>query len=111
MFLVGDEQQRCQLIEQLTDRADFHRQLDGGRQVGLQGQIMLTVEIRHSRAGEAQAYQGVGQRFDQVATRDDPIIFNDPGRSYDHGQLRVEIEVGIQRPERGAQRFRRNFSQ
>ncbi|WP_414916373.1 hypothetical protein [Pseudomonas sp. IT-P395] len=72
---------------------------------------MLTVEIRHRGAGEAQTYQGVGQRFDQIATGDHLITLNDPGRSYDHGQLRVEIEVGIQRPERRVQRFRRDFSQ
>ena len=105
LLLVGDEQQRCQFVEQQADRIDLHRQMRRGGHAGLQGQVMLTIEVRHRGTGQAEPHQGVGQRSSLIPVGYHSTIHNGPGGLHDHRQTRVYVEIRIQRLEGFAQRF------
>ncbi|WKV84043.1 hypothetical protein LJJ44_23805 [Pseudomonas sp. B24_DOA] len=70
---------------------------------------MLAVQVRHGSAGHAEAYERIRQRFNVGPTGEDLIVVDLPRRLYDHGQLRIDLEVGIQRLQCRDQRFRGDF--
>ena len=111
LLFVGNEQQWRQLVDQPGDGTDFHRQLDCRADSGLQGQEVFVVEVRHRGAGQAKPHQRVGKGFELIGARGCMLVSDDPCRRRDHGPLRVDLQVRIQRFEGLAQCCRGDFPQ